>query len=281
MAKQRKSVFKSDIEAILAHRHDNGGDFWATKDRRIYVGNPFSTLSSLGMLYELGLDADHEAVKGGISLILNACQEDGRIRLAPKAPLYPCYTAEAARMLCRYGLAQHASLLRTVAYLIEAAYEPGGWRCNFSKFGHGPETSDANPGATLYALDVLRFFPEFLKGHEVADRAVASLLDHWEERRPTGPCHWGIGTLFMQVEFPFLRYNLFFYVFVLSFFERAKRDPRFEAAFAALKSKLNEEGELIVERPHRRLKGLSFCARGKPSLLATRRFSEIRQNLSC
>ena len=29
----------------------------------------------------------------------------------------------------------------------------------------------------------------------------------------------------MQIEYPFVRYNLFYYVYVLSFYERAKGDP--------------------------------------------------------
>ena len=112
-------AYEADIRAVLAHRHDNGADFWATPDGRIYVGNPFSTISSLGILYELGVGPGHEAVEGGLSLILNACCEDGRIRVAPKAPSYPCYIAEAARMLCRFGLTGHEALQRTVSYLIE------------------------------------------------------------------------------------------------------------------------------------------------------------------
>lgn len=269
----------SDVHTVLSHRHDNGADFWATPDGRIYVGNPFSTISSLGILHELGVDSDHEAVQGGLDLILDACRDDGRIRLAPKAPLYPCYTAEAARMLCRFGLTEHEALQRTVTYLIENVHESGGWRCNFTKFGRGPETEYANPGATLLALDVLRFFPDYFSGVEAVDLAVESLLDHWKIRVPIGPCHYGIGGLFMQVEFPFLRYNLFFYVYVLSFFDRAKGDPRFESALAALEAKLNTDGRLIVERPHRGLKGLEFCAKGRPSALATGRYHEIRQNL--
>ena len=53
---------ESDIQAVLARRHDNGADYWATPDGRCYVGNPFSTLACLGMLHELGVPADHEAV---------------------------------------------------------------------------------------------------------------------------------------------------------------------------------------------------------------------------
>ncbi len=78
---------RSDVKAILAHRYDNGDDFWSTSDGRIYVGSPFSTLSSLGMLHELGVGPDHEAVKGGLGLILSACRDDGRIQMAPNAPL--------------------------------------------------------------------------------------------------------------------------------------------------------------------------------------------------
>lgn len=270
---------KEDIELVLGHRHDNGADFWATPDGRIYVGNPFSTIACLGMLHELGVGADHEAVAGGLALVLDACREDGRIRVAPKAPLYPCYTSEAARMLCRHGLGGHEAVRRVVSHLVKDVHESGGWRCSFSRFGKGPETRCASPGATLYALDVLRFFPECLDGGDAVDRAVESLLDHWEIRKPIGPCHHGIGSSFMQVEYPFIRYNLFFYVYVLSFFGRARKDPRFQDALVALESGLNEDGQVVVERPHRGLKGLRFCAKGRPSEHATARYLEILRNL--
>lgn len=271
---------ESDVKAILARRHDNGADFWATPDGRIYVGNPFSTIASLGMLHELSVERDHEAVGGGLALILDACRQDGRIQVAPKAPLYPCYTAEAARVACRFGLTDHEALRRTVTYLVESVHETGGWRCNFTKFGRGPETEYANPGATLYVLDVLRFFPEHSAGSAVADGAVESLLDHWETRRPLGPCHHGIGSLFMQLEYPFLRYNLFYYVYVLSFYQRARRDRRYQAALEVLESKLGKDGRLVVERPHRALTGLEFCAKGKPSDPATARYREIERNVT-
>ena len=273
------NAYRTDIEAILAKRHHNGGDFWATTDGRIYVGSPFSTVSSLGMLHELGVTHSHEAVRGGLDLVLGAWREDGRIRLAPSAPLYPCYTAEAARVLCRYGYANDHRLQLTAAYFLEDEHEAGGWRCSFTKFGHGPETRCANPGATLFVLDVLR-----LTGHvdagDVVDHAVESLLAHWETRVPCGPCHYGIGSRFMQVEYPFLRYNLFYYVYVLSFYQMARDDARFCAAADALASKLHSRGQLIVEAPHRALKELAFCRRGEPSELASVRYSEILANVN-
>ncbi len=127
-------------------------------------------------------------------------------------------------------------------------------------------------------LDVFRFTDHPNKTPAL-DRAVDSLLDHWVVRRPLGPCHFGIGTLFLQVEFPFLRYNLFHYVYVLSFYDPAKRDRRYLEALRLLQSKLDPRGRVVVERPHRRLAELSFCTAGRPSDLATTRYREIVKNL--
>ena len=219
-------------------------------------------------------------MQGGLKLIHDACRDDGRVRVAPKAPMYPCYTAEAVRVLCRFGWKTNNAVKRSVRYFIESVHDSGGWRCDFSKFGRGPETAYANPGATLYVLDVLRWFPKYRKPNETVDGAVEFLLNHWESRKPIGPCQWGIGKQFMQVEFPFLRYNLFYYVYVLSFFQVAKKDKRFKVAVEILKSKLDDKGQLVVEKPHRLLQRLEFCAKGQPSKIATSRYREIQKNLS-
>jgi hypothetical protein len=271
-------VRQRDIEALLAKRHDNGGDFWATMDGKLGVGDPFSTLTSLLLLHELGVDETHEAVGGAIRLVLEAWREDGRFRLAPKGSLYPCYTAAAARALCRFGYGGDRRLLGTFEYLLQTQHDDGGWRCRKFPYGRGPETEFSNPGVTLAVLDAFRFTARIHQSRRF-DTAVESLLTHWTERRPLGPCHFGIGTLFMQVEYPLLRYNLFNYVYVLSFFDRAKEDPRFLEAFRLLESKLDASGRLVVERPNRKLAHFSLCRTGQPSESATVRFREIAGNL--
>lgn len=122
---------------------------------------------------------------------------------------------------------------------------------------------------------MLRHYDEFRGGNEIADGAVTTLLEHWETRQSRGPCHWGIGTLFLQVEYPFYRYNLFFWVDVLSFFACCHDDARFRQAYEELASRRDERGRMIVERPHRNLARLEFCRKGEPSEPATGRFEEI------
>lgn len=269
--------YTSDIEAIIAKRYDNGDDLWTTPDRRIYKGSPFSTIESVIMLAELGSTSTSIMKEAG-DLILGLWREDGRFQIAPKSAIYPCHTANVARALCRLGYSNDNRLIKTLNHLLEIQHNDGGWRCNTYKFGRGEETAFSNPGTTLAALDAFRF-SSFLNKDKRLDNAVESLLRHWESRKPIGPCHYGIGSLFMKVEYPFLRYNLFFYVYVLSFYKRARNDARFMDALNVLKSK-TIDGKIIVEHPNSKLANFSFCKKGEPSELATNRYLEILNNMN-
>lgn len=268
--------YQSDVDAIIAKRYYNGADLWTTTDKRISKGSPFSTGESLLMLSELGFSS-LAIVKDAAELMLGLWREDGRFQVAPKAAIYPCHTANVARVLCRLGYANDARLKKTFDQLLEIQHHDGGWRCNTYKFGRGPETEFSNPGTTLAVLDAFRFTP-LLNNSKQLDKAVESLLSHWETRKPLGPCQYGMGTLFMKVEYPFFRYNLFFYVYVLSFYEKARKDHRFLAALEVLQSKMID-GKIIVENPNSKLAGFAFCKKGAPSELATERYREILTNL--
>lgn len=269
--------YLSDVEAILTKRHDNGGDLWATADGRLGVGSPFSTLNCALMLSDLGMEPSSPVLKKIGALIMDSWREDGRFRLAPKGAIYPCHTATTTRILCRLGYASDSRLKRTFDHLLEIQYSDGGWRCKKFSFGKGPETEFSNPGPTLEVLDAFRF-TSFLNQDKRLDKAVEFLLNHWVTRKPLGPCHFGIGTLFMKVEYSFFRYNLFFYVYVLSFYNRAKKDQRFLEGLRVLESKLTN-GKIVVENPNRKLVGFSFCKKEEPSDLATERYHEILKNL--
>ena len=273
----RESQYKADIEEILSHRYDNGADLWTTPDKRLIKGSPFSTLESITYLLELGMSPRDPLLEKATELIFSTWQEDGRFKLYPKGSIYPCQTINAADTLCKMGCVDDIRLQKTFQHLLETQCDDGGWRCNKFAFGRGPETKYSNPFPTLIALDAFRHRASF-NNEPALGKAVDFLLEHWTIRKPIGPCHYGIGTLFMQVEYPFRTYNLFVYVYVLSFYKRAKADSRFLEAFELLKSK-TVDGQIIVERVVPKLAHLSFCKRHNPSALATKRYNEIIQNL--
>lgn len=269
--------YLGDVQAILAQRHANGADWWTTPDHKLMKGGAFTTLSSAMLLLELGMSPDEPPLQAVSALIWDAWREDGRFRVSPQGAIYPCHTINAANTLCHLGYAADARMQKTFAHLLETQHEGGGWRCNKFSFGHGPETDCANPGPTLTALDAFRYSAH-LNREPALDRAVEFLLNHWTLRRPIGPCHYGIGTLFMQVEYPFGNYNLFHYVYVLSHYRVAREDERFREALGMLQAHLSG-GQIVVERVNPKLTNFAFCKKGMPSELGTRRYRELLANL--
>lgn len=251
--------YASDVELILSHRYDNGADLWTTPDKRLIKGAPFSTLESVMYLLELGMNPSEPILKEAAKLIFSTWQKDGRFKMYPYGAIYPCHTVHAANVLCHMGYASDDRLQKTFEHLFSIQHTDGGWRCNKFSFGRGPETEYSNPHPTLTALDAFRF-TGYINKEAALDRAVDFLLDHWTIRKPIGPCHYGIGTLFMQVEYPFRNYNLFMYVYVLSFYNKAKKDKRYLEALEALESKI-KDGQIVVERVVPKLAGLSSVKR--------------------
>jgi hypothetical protein len=269
--------YQSDAEEILSHRNDQGADYWTTPDKRIIKGAPFSALESALFLLELGMEPDDPVLRGVADLFFEAWQEDGRFKVYPTGGIFPCQTAHAADLLCRMGHAGDPRLQKTFEYFLQTAHTDGGWRCEKFYFGRGPETEYSNPFPTLTALSAFRF-SDYVNKEPALDKAVEFLLEHWVIRKPIGPCHYGIGTLFMQVEYPFRGYNLFLYVYILSFYDYARNDKRFLEAFEALRARL-VDNQIVVERVVPKLAKLNFCKKGQPSELATRRYREIVNNL--
>lgn len=269
--------YKDDIEKIISHRYDNGYDFWTTKDMKLLKGAPFSTLESMLHLIELGLSKDEKIIKESTNLIFNTLREDGRFKLSPTGGMYPCQTALALKVLCYLGYYNDERLKNTFKYFINSQENDGGWKCNKYSFGRGEETNYSTPHTTLVVLDCLRF-SKYFSDKKIVEPAVEFLLKHWEIKKPISPCHYGIGTLFNKVEYPFRGYNIFYYTYVLSFYEYARNDSRFIEAFNKLKSKTIDE-EIVVERVVPKLSKLSFCKKGEITKLGTKRFNEIKHNI--
>lgn len=272
-----RTIDETDLQKLLLSRYCNGADFWATPDEKISIDQPISTLTALFIMSELKVSGEDEALIGAAELVLSKIKQDGRIMISPKGSIYPCHTAVSAAALCRNGYSDHPKVKLMLDYLRSNRYEDGGWRCAKFIYGHGPETNHSNPGVTLFALDSFRCAGM----HKLSelDTAVETLLNHWTIRTPMGPCHFGIGKQFMKIEYPFLRYNLFYYIYILSFYSKAQQDYRFLEALALLRGKLDDHQRIRVENPNRKLSDFEICEKGKPSSAATARYLEIIENL--
>ena len=272
-----KEKYKNDIMFIMSKRQINGEDLWAGEEANIGKGSPFSTRDVALILIELGFSKQDKVILDLANLIFEHQHDDGRFKISKSGAIYPCHTIGCLRVLCYLGFANDEKLTKTFEHLLLTQQGDGGWKCNKFIYGRGPETNHSNPGPTLEALDAFRFI-NTKDIFQQLNNTIEFLLWHWEQKKPIGPCHFGIGSLFEKTEFPFFRYNLFYYTYVLSYYPIAVNDNRFKDAYNLLAGNL-QEGKMVIENPNRQLADMDFCHKGKPSELATKRFNEIVDNV--
>lgn len=212
------------------------------------------------MLLELGMTVADPILKAVADLFFSVWQKDRRFKVYPTGWILPCHTAYAANLMCRLGYVGDERIQQTLRYFLNTTWQDGGWRCNKFSFGRGPETEHSNPLPTLNVLDAFRH-SNYFNNEPKLDNALNFLLNHWTIKKPIGPCQYGIGSRFMQVEYPLWYYSLFQYVYVLSFYDKARKDGRFIEAFQILQNKL-ADGMMVIERNSSKLSKLSFARRG-------------------
>ena len=268
-----------NIERILNRQDENGGSFWSRSDGDIYHPSGHSTVDTLYVLGQLGATSNtYPILLEAANLLIQRQTPDGAFKYAKSSSKLPCVTARILATLGQIGISIHKKLETSYQHLLDIQCIDGGWRCNTVKMGKSPLTDASNPGTTLYILDAFRFRKNTNKEIAQLNKGVTFLLDHWDTKKPLGPCTFGIGTRFLKVEFPFLRYNLFFYVYVLSFYEYAHKDKRFKNAYQTLFDK-TENGRIQLENPHKSWRMFDFAQKGKVSVLATQCFQEIIDNI--
>ena len=265
------------IQTIFDRQNDNGGPFWSRADGNIYAPSGSSTLDTLQVLGEIGLSVkDNPVIEEAVEWVFSYQTPEGSFKYAPTSSRLPCITARIIAALQRLGVSD-SRLEKSYQWLSDTQWNDGGWRCATVKLGKSPLTDASNPGTTLYVLDAFRFRDNSPQGIDQLNRGVDFLLQHWDVRQPLGPCNFGIGSRFLQIEYPFFRYNIFYYVYVLSFYDYVLNDKRFLKAYNNLAGKIIND-QLIPETPHKSWQKFVFATKGQVSEIATKRWLEIKAN---
>jgi len=267
-----------EIESIIERQNENGGKFWSREDGNIHAPNGFSTIDCLNVLGELGADInDYPVLSQAFDFVLKYQLKDGFFKYSKSSSKLPCITARILSSFSRLSVHNDLRLVKSYKALLEAQWNDGGWRCATVKIGKSFLTDASNPGTTLHVLDAFRFRKNTKKDISQLNKGIDFLLQHWDIRQPIGPCGFGMGTRFFQLEYPFLRYNLFYYVYILSFYKSSMRSKNFQKAYQLLAEKTNN-GKIIPDNPHRAWRKYNFAKKGKVSELGTTRWEEIINN---
>jgi hypothetical protein len=274
------AAWAQEIQSILELERVNGGRFWSRADGNIHAPAGFSTLLVVNVLGELGATSTSDPlIAEAVEFLFGHQSDDGAFQYARTSSKLACIAGQALAGLGRLGIGSDERAEAGYRWLLQGQWVDGGWRCPMVKLGTSAEADASNPGATLFVLDAFRFRRSTPAEVKQLHAAVESLLGHWETRTPLGPCQFGIGSRFLRVEYPFWRYNLFYYVYVLSHYPRAREDARFGDALDRLAAHVSDAGEMIVDAPPREWRTYSFARKGEASEPATKRWRQIQTNL--
>lgn len=196
--------YSTEIISILDRQGQNGGPFWSRTDGDIHAPHATSTIDTIGVLGELGATVKEYAVLSqAVEFLYKYQTADGSFKYAKTSSKLPCMTARILAVMGRIGAINDSRTEKSFQRLLKIQSSDGGWRCNTITMGKSSETDASNPGTTLYVLDAFRFRNNFKKDIDQCDKGIDFLLKHWITRKPLGPCTFGIGSRFFQVEFPF------------------------------------------------------------------------------
>jgi len=240
------------------------------------ASQPFHKLTFLA---DLGLNVDDPVVDTIVARILEHQSAEGPFQLPINIPTHFGGTGEDqwAWALCdapliiyalvKFGLKNEPAVEAAIEHL-NGLSRANGWPCAVSKelgkFRGPGSKGDPCPFANLAMLKTLSEI-EGLRDSPACHIGADTLLTLWSESTARHPYMFYMGTDFRKLKVPFVWYDIMHVLDVLSRFSWLKQDTRFLDVLAALKSKMDQQGQFSLESIWTAWKDWEFGQKKKPS----------------
>lgn len=240
-------------------------------------------LHKLVFIADLGLQKDdpgikqvieriqaHQSAEGPYQILMNIHPRfggkgvDEYIWMLCDAPL-------VSYALCRFGLADGESVLKSVDHLAGQVHE-NGWPCGaapaLGKFRGPGRVAEPCPYVNLIMLKLLALLPQY-QDADPARYGTEALFDLWQRRKETKPFLFAMGTDFKKLKVPFIWYDILHVTDVLSQFPWVCDDSRFLEMVEIVRDKADEDGRYTSESVWMAWKEWDFGQKREPSTWLT------------
>lgn len=147
------------------------------------------------------------------------------------------------------------------------------------KFRGPGRKDDPCPYTNLLILKLVTLFPnEYNK--PFVQFSITSLLDLWEERKNKKPYLFAMGSGFEKIKLPFIWFDIFHTVQVLSYFPLARQDQRFVEMAKLLFLKADSDGKFQPESIWRAWRDWEFGQKKETSIWMTFNVYQIKHRLA-
>lgn len=190
-----------------------------------------------------------------------------------------CDTPLLCYSLAKLGLHDDSRVLNAVQYLSDLVRE-NGWPCagskEMGKFRGPGKKEDPCPFATLIMLKLLALYPERHMS-EASHFGVECLLDMWQNSYEKHPFLFHMGTDFRKLKAPLVWFDILHVLDVLSQYDFAIQDNRFQEMLATVRAKGDDRGRYTPESIWTVWKGWDFGQKREPSRWLTFVMRKITQ----
>lgn len=234
----------------------------------------------ISFLAEIGLSSKTEDIRKICEKVLANISEEGIIESYINVPIHfgGSGKGEWTWMLCdapmlvfalqKMGYAEDERVVNSLNTLVNMVFE-NGWHCSVSKhFGkfRGPgRKDDPCPYTNLIMLKAIASSANPAKYKKEANIGINTLLNLWSLRKETHPYLFYMGNDFCKLKFPFVWYDILHITYVLSHFDEAIKDSRFQEMLSILLKKSNNEGKYTPESVWQFWKEWDFGQKKLPS----------------
>jgi hypothetical protein len=237
------------------------------------ASQPFHKLSFLA---DLGLNVSDPPVKKIVQKVMKHQSKQGPFQLPTNVPVHfggsgqdewawaLCDAPVIVSSLIQLGMQDDPRVQTAIGYL-DALVRENGWPCAVSpelgKFRGPGRKEDPCPYATLVMLKVLAYGQK----SKSAKIGVETLLGLWERSKEEHPYMFFMGTDFRKLKAPLFWYDILHVLDVLSHFEWAWKDKRFQQMLKVVQSKADSDGQFVPESVWLAWKDWDFSQKKVPS----------------
>ena len=260
------AVYDPKIQTLIRRIMDPAVGIPALKTGKVKYTSPGTVFWDLFFLADIGLQADDVLAQSTADSVLELQHNNGAFVFQDDTkPGYFCIPAIILSSLARMGYANDPHILRFIQLVMDARRLDGGWHCALGRAtGKRLQDTESCPMDNLNILMLLGQYEQYRKDSGLHG-AIDLLLAHWRRRaEPWRPYGFGIGSDFVKLRYPAVKYGILRVLDVLSLYPYAARTPEYGEMLALVAGK-SEDGKYRAESVSRAYAAFDFGQTKTPS----------------
>ncbi len=259
-------TYDSKIQVVINRLEDSSVGIPALKYGKVVYTSTGNAFWDLFFLSDIGLKAKDIYIEDEVNALFLMQQEDGTfiIQEGMKSG-YFCIPTIILASLAKMGYDNDPHILRFIEKIFETQRLDGGWHCALNRAtGKKLQDSESCPMDNLNVLMLLGQYSAYRNDARL-NGAIDLLLTHWKKRmEPWRPYGFGIGSDFLKLKYPAVKYGILRVLDVLSFYPYATKSPEFNEMVEFVMSK-STDGKFFAESVSRSYSEFDFGQTKLPS----------------